>query len=299
MKKALAVLLVPVLLAACFAFAAAEAKDEWTCPSCGAEARGNFCSMCGEKRPAEEGWICPECGTVSTGNFCPDCGAGKPAGAEESGENSGKVPLYLEIAFEKNAYFSTYDVKLFIDGEWIATLRHGVDYAGEVFVFPGKHIILFREDGAYPSEGTAVVSIDGPSLYKCAIQAKYNAVQISGEWVGPVPDGRSVPDRESVIAVDGDLKLRLNVEFRKNGMFSTYDVDMYLDDVYIATLPHGKDFEGTLLVSPGMHILVFYRSGSRSVRGSADFTVEKDAFFSCRIEAERNRVDVKNGRLSY
>ncbi len=45
----------------------------WTC-SCGAENSGNFCSNCGQPKPAPTGvWTC-ECGTENSGNFCSNCG---------------------------------------------------------------------------------------------------------------------------------------------------------------------------------------------------------------------------------
>ena len=61
--------------------AAAPAANTWVCPSCGAQASGNFCPDCGTKRPAPvNSWICPSCGTANKGKFCVECGAKKPAG---------------------------------------------------------------------------------------------------------------------------------------------------------------------------------------------------------------------------
>ena len=60
--------------------AAAPAKDSWTCPSCGKQAFGKFCTECGTKKPAD-GWTCPSCGAVNKGKFCAECGAKKPADA--------------------------------------------------------------------------------------------------------------------------------------------------------------------------------------------------------------------------
>lgn len=59
--------------------AAKEAKnaaaDSWTCPVCGQQAAGNFCSHCGAKKPEAAGeWFCSECGTKNNGNFCTNCG---------------------------------------------------------------------------------------------------------------------------------------------------------------------------------------------------------------------------------
>lgn len=54
--------------------------DTWVC-SCGAKANGNFCSVCGAKKPVSLNageWICPNCSNKASGNFCPECGAKKP-----------------------------------------------------------------------------------------------------------------------------------------------------------------------------------------------------------------------------
>ena len=56
--------------------------DNWKC-ECGHVAEGNFCPNCGSKRPAPkaiEGWICT-CGNTNKGKFCPNCGSKKPVGA--------------------------------------------------------------------------------------------------------------------------------------------------------------------------------------------------------------------------
>ena len=63
------------------AAASAPAKDTWTCPGCGKQAFGKFCTECGTKKPVPEGWTCPSCGAVNKGKFCAECGAKKPAAA--------------------------------------------------------------------------------------------------------------------------------------------------------------------------------------------------------------------------
>ena len=297
MKKLAALLLSLMLLICCLPACAEE--EAWTCPGCGASAAGNFCSKCGTKRPDEGPWLCPGCGTECTENFCPKCGTKRPDAAVPVTAEEDLIRLDLDIAFAKNAYFSTYDVKLFVDNEWVATLRHGVDYACTLYVTPGRHVLLFREDGSsYPAEGSAILSISGPTLYQCELHAKIDAVQITREKTEAIADD-TVRNAPAAIFVDGSLQLQLRVEFRKNGLFSQYDVDLYCDDTLVATLPHGKDFEGVLLVSEGTHMLTFCRSGDRSIRGSCTIQLTRDASFSCKIEAERNKVDIKNDRLTY
>lgn len=60
--------------------AAAPKGDAWTCPGCGKQAFGKFCTECGTKKP-ETGWTCPNCGKVNQGKFCDECGAKKPDSA--------------------------------------------------------------------------------------------------------------------------------------------------------------------------------------------------------------------------
>lgn len=64
------------------AASAPRAEPAWTCPGCGAQNTGNFCSTCGEKKPepkkAEGAWTCPSCGAACTGKFCPECGEKRP-----------------------------------------------------------------------------------------------------------------------------------------------------------------------------------------------------------------------------
>ena len=269
MKKIVAAILSALMLFACAAGAGAEGET-WICPSCGKECTDRFCPSCGTARPEE------------------------PAAAPSGEGTAESVRLDLAIQFEKNSYFSRYDVKLFVDDEWIATLRHGVAFEQTLHVAPGKHFIVFREDGSSsPAEGSAVINLNEPSRYSCSIHTARSEIRISEETQTPVrEDQPELGGEKPEIQADGDLRLQLHVEFRKNAVFSTYDVDMYLDDLFIATLPHGKDFDGVLRVSEGKHLLVFYKSGGKTQRGAAAFTVEGDTQYSCKIEATRNGVEV-------
>ncbi len=60
---------------------AAGAAGGWTCPACGAQNSGKFCTNCGQAAPvpaANAQWFCPDCGTKNEGKFCTNCGHPKP-----------------------------------------------------------------------------------------------------------------------------------------------------------------------------------------------------------------------------
>lgn len=50
----------------------------WTCPNCGTQNSGKFCTNCGQPKPARTGGFCPNCGTkydpAQAPKFCPNCG---------------------------------------------------------------------------------------------------------------------------------------------------------------------------------------------------------------------------------
>lgn len=74
--------LTALLLTFLFALSACTAALAWSCPSCGTEGNGNFCSECGTKRPEET--ICPSCGAnygAEKPNFCMECGTRLAAAA--------------------------------------------------------------------------------------------------------------------------------------------------------------------------------------------------------------------------
>lgn len=90
----------------------------------------------------------------------------------------------------------------------------------------------------------------------------------------------------------GEFKLFLKIEFEENFFFSTYDVDVYLNDKMIGEMSHGKSFEKNLTVPVGNYTIRFYEQGDKSVKGEAQFAVASDTKFSCEIHAKNDKIKI-------
>ena len=104
MKKLTALLLaLALLLSMTTAFA-------WSCPSCGSDNGGKFCTECGTQKP--EDVICPSCGT-NYGNaapkFCTECGQklGAAAPAATAAPTATPAPAAAPAAEEPVITYAT------------------------------------------------------------------------------------------------------------------------------------------------------------------------------------------------
>lgn len=295
MKRFISVLMILMLLL-CSVSALAES---WTCPNCGNDSQGNFCMNCGSPKPEESTtWICPNCGQENEGNFCFNCGAQKPGAktAEITRGAGDLIRLDLDIGFEENSVSSRYDAKLLIDDEYVETLIHGKPYKGSLELPSGSHTIEFQKDSNSSVNGTKIFLLEEPTLFACVIHAKFDQVEITGVRTTTINADDPLPG-EGPVYVNGDLNLKVRIEFERNITFSKYDVDMYMDGIYVATLPHGNDFEGALGVSKGEHVLTFYKAGGKTVSGTSKFTVSRDSEYSCKIEATSSKVKVSKEKI--
>ncbi|MBR4711454.1 MAG: hypothetical protein IKP10_05430 [Clostridia bacterium] len=238
-------------------------------------------------------WVCPSCGATSSGNFCSNCGTKKPASADDAAVRnvSDGVSLTIHIDFDENIMFSTYDVEMYLDDALITKMAHGKNYDGSVNVSIGKHTIRFFRSGSSSVTGSCEIDVAGPSAFSCNIHANSEKVTVRSVKLTASEGSKST-------YINGQTELVLTVDFRKNAAFSTYDVDMFCDDILIATLPHGEGYHGVLKVSDGIHVISFFETGSKSKSGKTEFSIHGDSTFSCHIEATRNGIDVTDEKLN-
>lgn len=79
------------------------------------------------------------------------------------------------------------------------------------------------------------------------------------------------------------VRFYFDLDFVPNLIFSTYDVDFYLDNEKVKTIPHGQDYSQLFELTPGKHELLLCKSGNRTVKGEAEITLSKDTTIQAKI----------------
>ena len=89
--------------------------------------------------------------------------------------------------------------------------------------------------------------------------------------------------------------LYLDIHFVGNWIFDTYDVEVYLDDELIDTIPHGKDFTHLIEnVEDGEHTVMFCSEDSDDAKGEESVEIKGDTTFKCTIYAHSNEINIEN-----
>lgn len=96
----------------------------------------------------------------------------------------------------------------------------------------------------------------------------------------------------SVTAFASEYDVNITYDFEENLIFSTYDVDMYLDGTKLATLPHGKDGQKSFTASEGKHTLWFYKKGKNSPSGRIDLDVTGNTKIRCGIHCHSSKITI-------
>ena len=84
------------LLLLCSFSLAEEAADTWICLSCGCDARGDVCEVCGEYQGA---WICTGCGTRNLSAACRQCGKSREESLSEQASDPRPFAAYPAVRF--------------------------------------------------------------------------------------------------------------------------------------------------------------------------------------------------------
>ena len=92
-------------------------------------------------------------------------------------------------------------------------------------------------------------------------------------------------------------KVSVDINFIGNLIFSKYDVDLYLNDLQLERLPHGRDYSGSFYAEEGYNTLLFYKEDNNSVNGRIDFEVTGNTSIKCTISCYSDNVSVSDVKI--
>ena len=87
---------------------------------------------------------------------------------------------------------------------------------------------------------------------------------------------------------------QIKVKCDKNLVFSTYDVEIYVDDTSIGTLDHGEEGSWDKSITQGSHTLKICKKGDTSVDGTKVFTISAESVVECTISTTSTQVKIKD-----
>ncbi len=86
---------------------------------------------------------------------------------------------------------------------------------------------------------------------------------------------------ETVCSQCGDampqLKVRIDVDFKGNLIFSKFDVNVYLDDILLERMEHGIGFKRIYRMNPGIHTIKFEKADETTVTVDRQFEIMADS----------------------
>lgn len=88
-------------------------------------------------------------------------------------------------------------------------------------------------------------------------------------------------------------QLNLSFDFHKNLIFSTYDVNIYLDGEQLGSLEHGEDGETQLLVQPGFNTLTVENIEDSSIAGSLELSITDNTDAIIEINCHYDEVSLE------
>ena len=93
-------------------------------------------------------------------------------------------------------------------------------------------------------------------------------------------------------------KLKLDITFDSNMIFSRYNVKLKLDGKQIALMQHGNNYTGTQTIAAGNHVITFVKEDDDKITGRAEVYVEGETTFACTIHATRDEVEVSELKIT-
>lgn len=100
--------------------------------------------------------------------------------------------------------------------------------------------------------------------------------------------------RINILLLEPEYKISLEVNCIENLMFSTYDVEVYVDDISQDVLKHGTSATFEVTLNRGEHTVRFVSTEDETVEGKVSFEVIQDDSLQFTIYCTASEIEVQN-----
>jgi len=114
------------------------------------------------------------------------------------------------------------------------------------------------------------------------------------EYAEMLPSTPSAEPTEAPQPEENKYPVQIDLDCEENIMFSTYDVDVYVDDVLIGMLEHGSAQTYDTELSEGDHTLKLTEEGSIDICGVAEFSVTSKTLLKCELSCHYDEVQIES-----
>lgn len=100
----------------------------------------------------------------------------------------------------------------------------------------------------------------------------------------------------SIMVTEPEYTVSIKVDCVENLMFSQYDVDVYVDDLFQGTISHGGTETFDLILTKGIYDVRFVNVEDEEVTGSVDIDIYQDESLEYKISCTSSKINVETIR---
>jgi|GEM_PF-5382869 len=178
-----------------------------------------------------------------------------------------------------------------------------------VFITTMHTVSSSASENSSSAQSIAMLDVDGKSVIDAVqilTEAGFINITLGDDNVDILSDNCTVsgqnfsfgdmisPDDKIVLDVEEKCSLRLKVNSAENLLFSTYDIDLYLDDDKVGTIENGKGIDSKIDTTSGEHIIKAVDVEDESISGTYKINVKSDMTFTSELDHDSASITFNN-----
>ncbi|MBQ5398540.1 MAG: hypothetical protein IIU14_03775 [Ruminococcus sp.] len=96
-------------------------------------------------------------------------------------KNTKSYSLLLNIEYETNIIFSTYDAEIYVDDTKLGAVEQGETFTKTISLTEGTHDIIFNKSGDKNIDGSTTIDLNEDKAFSCSIKAHNDGIDINDQ----------------------------------------------------------------------------------------------------------------------